>query len=191
MKPCDNCSPMAPETERVCIGNHHLEISPLRQFLGVALIYLPIAFLPLVVLSALITYWHLRLMGARNLKTLKDYLPARESYRYKLANQITMEPGYAVSPTQTRLFWILNCTWYCPYSVAIFDWHAYLVKVVENWWCPFRHGRKETAYRSGAIDRSLWHVYPSDVAKLDPEDRDNPIWNEGSDGKERRGPADR
>ena len=89
-----------------------------------------------------------------------------------------MRPGHKLSPTQSKLFWILNCTWYCPFSVGLFEWHAYLVKLVENWWCPFYHGRKEAHYREGMIDRSFWHIFPEDVVKLDPEDRDNPIWNE-------------
>ena len=92
-----------------------------------------------------------------------------------------MQPGYKLSPTQSRLFWIFNCTWYCPLSVGLFEWQAYLVKVVENWWCPFRHDMKEKHYREAAIDQSFWHIYPEDIVKLEPEDRDNSIWNEGSE----------
>jgi hypothetical protein len=88
-----------------------------------------------------------------------------------------MKPGYSISPTQSKLYWILNCTWYCPVSVGLFEWHAYLVKLVENWWCPFHHSRKDAHYQDGAIDKSFWHIFPEDVVKLDPADRDNPIWN--------------
>jgi hypothetical protein len=54
---------------------------------------------------------------------------------------------------------------------------AYLVMIVENWWCPFKHDRKEE-YLEGAIDQSFWHVDPEDCEKLHPDDRHNPIWNE-------------
>jgi len=178
MKSCENCGPADAHMERVCIGKHHRDISFARQFWGVCTIYLPILTLPFVFLSAYISYWHLLLMGARNVKTFSDFLPDRKSFRYTFSNQITMKPSYNLSPTQTRLFWILNCTWYCPTSVALFEWHAYLVKLVENWWCPFRHSRKNEHYRDGAIDKSFWHIYPDEEPKLEPEDRDNPIWNE-------------
>lgn len=187
MKACDNCGPANPEIARVCIGKRHSTVSPLKQFLGVCVIYLPIATLPFVFASAYLSYWHLKLMGAENLKTFSDFLPARNSFRYNFKNQITMKPSYGLSPTQTRLFWILNCTAYCPVSVAVFEWHAYLVKIVENWWCPFQHDKKDSNYREGAIDLSFWHIYPEDVTKLDPADRDNPIWNENA---EQNRPAD-
>lgn len=176
MKACEHCGPLGPETDRVCIGENNKRLSGSQRFFGVLLIYLPILTLPFVIVSAYITYIHLKLMGAQNIKPLKAFLPARKSFRYTLANQIVMEPGYFFSIAQTRIFWILNCTWYCPFSVGLFEWHAYLVKLVENWWCPFHHGRKDQ-YQEGAIDQSFWHTYPEDIVKLDPEDRDNPIWN--------------
>ena len=40
---------------------------------------------------------------------------------------------------------------------------------------------KEKHYREAAIDQSFWHIYPEDIVKLEPEDRDNSIWNEGSE----------
>jgi hypothetical protein len=43
-----------------------------------------------------------------------------------------MEGSFKASTSQSKLFWILNCTWYCPYSVALFEWHAYMVKIVET-----------------------------------------------------------
>ncbi|MGR8934072.1 MAG: hypothetical protein ACU837_06725 [Gammaproteobacteria bacterium] len=180
MKSCENCGPLDPDIERVCIGKHHRKISPYQQFFGVCLIYLPILTLPFVLLSGFISYIHLRLMGAENIKPLTSFFPDRKSFRYTMKNQITMQPGYGLSPTQTKLFWILNCTWYCPVSVGIFEWHAYLVKLVENWWCPFHHSKKKMHYREGALDQSFWHVYPEDIVKLTPEDRDNPIWNENA-----------
>jgi hypothetical protein len=63
-----------------------------------------------------------------------------------------MDASFFLSLAQTRLYWILNCTWYCPVSVGLFEWHAYLVKLIENWWCPFNlitpFLMKETEYRS-------------------------------------------
>jgi hypothetical protein len=183
MKKCEICGPSGVGGGCVVIGKNHRNISYTKRVLGVFLIYLPILTLPFVVISAYISYFHLKLMGGENIKTLKDFLPDRASFRYKMSNQIVMQPGYRFSPTQSKLFWILNCTWYCPFSVGLFEWHAYLVKLVENWWCPFYHGRKEVNYQEGAIDRSFWHIFPEDVVKLDPQDRDNPIWNE--DARER------
>lgn len=178
MKACENCGPYDADTERVLIGRNHRQLSFARQFCGVLLVYLPLLTLPFVLLSAGLSYLHLRAMGAQNIKPLTAFLPDRKSHRYTMKNQITMQPGYALSPTQSKLFWIFNCTWYCPVSVAVFEWHAYLVKLVENWWCPFHHDKKNTLYREASIDQSFWHVYPEDIGKLDPRDRDNPIWNE-------------
>lgn len=180
MKSCKNCTPVHEEIVRVQIGKQHRELSFLRQFVGVLFIYLPLIILPFVLLSAYISYWHLLMMGAKNIRPLSAFRPDRKSFRYTMKNQITMNPGYALSPTQSKLFWIFNCSWFCPTSVGLFEWHAYLVKLVENWWCPFRHDKKNSYYREAAIDQSFWHIYPEDLGKLEPEDRDNPIWNENS-----------
>lgn len=177
MKACENCGSPNSETARVVIGDDYREKSMLNQLAGVLLIYVPILTLPFVFFSAWVTYTHLKLVGAKNIRPFKSFLPDRQSHRYTLKSQIVMEPGYKLSPTQSKLYWILNCTMYCPVSVAAFEWHAYLVKLVENWWCPFQHSRKNTNYRDGAIDKSFWHIYPEDIGKLDPADRDNPIWN--------------
>ncbi len=172
MKACDSCS-----NSRVQIGKNHNNMPVWKRAVGMILVYLPILTLPFVILSAYMTYYHLRFVGAENLKTWSDYLPNRASYRYSYQTQITMNPSFQPSLSQYKWFWIANCTWYCPYSVALFEWHAYLVKIVENWWCPFGHGKKET-YSNAPIDKSFWHIYPADVVKLTDEDRDNPIWND-------------
>jgi hypothetical protein len=174
MKACDSCS------GRAEIGKNHKQVPVLQRAIGLVFVYLPILTLPFVFLSAYLTYYHLRLIGGENIKTLSDFLPERSSHRYNLKNQITMDGSFKLSLAQSKLYWILNCTWYCPVSVALFEWHAYLVKIVENWWCPFTHEKKE-GYSNAKIDQSFWHIYPEDSAKLDPEDRDNPIWNESTD----------
>jgi hypothetical protein len=66
---------------------------------------------------------------------------------------------------------------YCPLSVALFRYAAYLVKIVENWWCPFAHNRKKD-YVEGAIDKSFWHMFPEELEKLHPDDQKEPMWNE-------------
>ncbi|WP_455216825.1 hypothetical protein, partial [Kaarinaea lacus] len=76
-----------------------------------------------------------------------------------------------------RWYWIFNCKLYCPMSVALFCYTAYLVKIVENWWCPFDHDKKQE-YAEGAIDKSYWHLNDKDMASLHPDDRSNIIWNE-------------
>jgi hypothetical protein len=172
MKSCESCA-----EHRVVIGKNYGKVSVLRRAIGMIMIYLPILTLPFVIISAYLSYYHLIWMGAENVKQLKDFVPSRESHRYDLKSQITMEASFKTSTSQSRLFWILNCTWYCPVSVALFEWHAYLVKVVENWWCPFEHDKKAT-YDVAAIDKSFWHIHPEDIKKLHPDDLNNPIWNE-------------
>ena len=163
--------------ERVVIGGSIRQTPIPQQIIGVPLVYLPILLLPFVRLSAALTYWHLRALGAKNVKTLKDFLPDKASHRYDMKSQILVEPTLKLDIwSRSRLFWIFNCTFYCPYAVGLFAWHAYLVKLVENFWCPFHHARKAT-YAEAAIDKSFWHAYPEDVKKLHPEDRDNAIWN--------------
>jgi hypothetical protein len=174
MKACDSCS------GRAEIGKNHTKVPVLQRTVGLLFVYLPILTLPFVFLSAYLTYYHLKLIGGENIKTLSDFLPARSSHRYTLKNQITMDGSFKLSLAQSKLYWILNCTWYCPVSVALFEWHAYLVKLVENWWCPFTHEKKES-YNNAKIDKSFWHIYPEDAIKLEPEDRDNEIWNDSND----------
>ncbi|MEQ1544944.1 hypothetical protein [Methyloglobulus sp.] len=174
MKACDSCS------NRVEIGKNHNQMPVWRRTIGLFFVYAPIVTLPFIFASAYMTYFHLWMVGAKNVKKFTDYLPAKESHRYNMKNQITMEPSFGFSLSQYKLYWILNCTWYCPVSVAVFEWHAYLVKLVENWWCPFAHEKKE-GYSNAKIDKSFWHIYQEDVVKLESEDRDNPIWNEDTD----------
>ena len=170
MKACEACH------ERVNIGCNHQKRSVLSRAIGLLFIYLPILTLPFVITSAYLTYFSLILVGAENVKKWGDFLPDRASHRYEMKNQITMGGSFKLSLAQSKLYWILNCTWYCPYSVGLFEWHAYMVKVVENWWCPFNHSRKNS-YTDGAIDKSFWHIYPEEIVKLNPEDRDNVIFN--------------
>ena len=74
---------------------------------------------------------------------------------------------------QAPAVWLFNCTWYCPISVALLEWCSYLVKVVEVWWCPFHHSKKESYV---PVSQSFWHVNPKNKAKMHSEDRDNPMF---------------
>lgn len=177
MKACEE------EYPRVSIAKGYAKVSVIRVFFGLPFVYGPIVFSPFFFLSALSVYFHLRMNGAKELKFLTAFLPARESHRYKFKSQIVKKDVTKFSPiTKSRLFWIFNCTYYCPVSVALLEWHTYLVKIVENWWCPFTHSRK-AQYADAAIDGSYWHT-PADSQQLHPEDRDNPIWNEAAAGEE-------
>jgi hypothetical protein len=168
-KACQSCA-------RIDIGVHYVKISPWRVFAGLPFVYLPILALPIILLGAGLVYVHLRMNGARNLKTLRDFLPAWESHRYRYKTQIVKRDVHPLARwTRTRAYWFFNCTLYCPFSVATLEWAAYLTKAVENWWCPFAHQQKPN-YAGSAIDYSFWHS-SQDVAQLNPEDRDNPIWN--------------
>jgi|GEM_PF-162271 len=303
MKVCDQCIVTGKPEERVQF-NHSYKQQPLAyKLLCVHLIYLPLLSIPFVIVNGAFIALYLKIIGAKGYTRYRSFLPDRQSHRYDLKNQVTKASKNRFNPVSSKLFWILNCTWYCPYSVALFewhaklmammetseninenhpetdgdsnsqaddikrrssvvfqlgkilvfimltlclpfvifsalitvlhlkmagatnvkayrtflpenkgfsnelnhpvnglssvnafwlanysrllvfstalfDWHAYLVKLVENWWCPFHHNRKEPHYRSGAINQSFWHLYPEDFKKLSPDDRDNPIWNE-------------
>lgn len=176
-KACESC------TDRVHIGCNHKQRPVIARAIGLLFIYLPILTLPFVFISAYLTYYSLILCGASDVKKYSDFLPDRASHRYSLKNQIVMDGSFKLSLSQAKLFWILNCTWYCPYSVGLFEWHAYMVKVVENWWCPFGHSRKNS-YTDGAIDQSFWHIYPEEKAKLTEEDKNNPIFTADSEKSE-------
>jgi hypothetical protein len=176
MKACENCN------GRAQIGANHKQMSVARRAIGLVFVYLPVITLPFVFLSAYMVYFHLWMIGGKNIKKFSDFLPAKESHRYTLKSQITMDGTFKLSLAQSKLYWIVNCTWYCPVSVAVFEWHAYMVKIVENWWCPFTHEKKE-GYANAKIDKSFWHIYQEDIVKLEATDRDNPIWNEDTDSK--------
>jgi hypothetical protein len=45
---------------------------------------------------------------------------------------------------------MFNCT-FCPVSVAVLERNAYLVKAVENFWCPFHHSKKPD-YSGSSLD---------------------------------------
>jgi hypothetical protein len=168
-KACQACN-------RIEIAQGFVAASRTRAFAGLFFVYAPIIFLPLFILCGSSVYIHLRLMGAQNLKTLRDFMPNAASHRYSYKTQITNEDSPSVAFwTRLRAFWIFNCTFYCPTSVAVLEWNTYLVKAVENWWCPFNHSKK-TSYASSPLDSSYWHQ-TADVQKLHAEDRANPIWN--------------
>lgn len=145
--------------------------------LGVPLIYVPIiSTVPFVIIGILLVRTHLKYVGGMEIKAYRDFVPTWISHRYRNEEQ----PAINVSRfhfARYRLFWIFNCKLYCPLSVALFRYMVYLVKLVENWWCPFGHDQKQE-YAEAAIDKSFWHVDPAELAKLHPADKQNPIWNE-------------
>lgn len=159
------------------IGTSYLK-RPLwfRVLVGVPLIYLPILVsMPFVVLGVVVVRLHLRALGATNMKSYWDFVPAWVSHRYTYATQPvhTKSPFF---PGHYKWFWIFNCKMYCPMSIALLRYYVYLVKIVENWWCPFDHARKNE-YADAPIDTSYWHLNEESKALLHPVDRDNPIWN--------------
>lgn len=164
---------------RVQIGCHYNQQPIWKLALGVPLIYGPLlTTLPFMLPGVLLVKTHLKLVGGHNLKPFSDFLPAWASHRYQYHNQITLRDTripLVAEICKTRAFWIFNCKMYCPVSVATFSYMAYMVKIVENWWCPFNHERKAD-YADGAIDASFWHVN-DELDQLHPEDADNPIWS--------------
>jgi hypothetical protein len=177
MKACDQCTTPHSTEDRVFISNDFRKAPLWYRLSAVSVIYLPILTWPFVLFSAWITYLHLRMLGAKNIRPLSSFLPDPKSHRYDMKTQIVMKPKSWLNPVRAKTFWLANCSWYCPYSVGLFEWHSYLVKIVENWWCPFHHDRKDVHYKSGAINQSFWHIYPEAVVKLHPKDFENPIWN--------------
>lgn len=164
-----------PEVHRTRVSFEQFRNQPFWiQAIGVPLIYIPVLLLPFVIVAGLLTYWHLRLVGARDLKGYREFLPAKQSHRYDYANQITV--GNRIPLMKRKAFWIFNCSVYCPHSVALFRWMTYMIMIVENWWCPFYHDKKPD-YATGAIDKSFWHMYRDSAEKMHPDDRENPIWN--------------
>jgi hypothetical protein len=168
--------------ERVRIGSNYLKQPTWKLFLGVPLIYFPlITTTPFVLLGVLLVKTHLKWVGGMNIRSYWDFVPSWVSHRYRYDNQITYSTGAAWYNLRARRFyWIFNCKLYCPLSVALFRYVAYLVTIVENWWCPFEHDRKDE-YREGAIDKSYWHLHAIEREKLHPDDLNNPIWNEDAD----------
>ena len=113
-----------------------------------------------------------------NIRSYWEFVPEWVSHRYRFHDQITYQTGAKWYNLRAfRLYWIFNCKLYCPLSVALFRYMSYLVKIVENWWCPFGHEKKQ-GYSNAPIDQSFWHIYPEDRVKLNQEDLENPIWNE-------------
>ena len=127
MKACDSCV-----SNRVSIGRNHKNMPVWVRAIGLVFIYLPIMTLPFSFLSAYLSYYHLWMMGVQDVKKLKDFLPERESHRYDLKSQITMDPSFKLSGVQSKLFWLFNCTWYCPVTIGFFEWHSYLVKLCDS-----------------------------------------------------------
>lgn len=163
--------------ERVQIGCNYAKQPFWKVILAVPLIYIPIlTTVPFVVIGVLLMKTHLHYVGGMNIKSYWDFVPDWVSHRYRNSEQPILNiPPYF--PAHYRIFWVLNCKVYCPLSVALFRYALYLVKIVENWWCPFAHDQKQF-YTEGAIDESFWHVDPEERVKLHPDDRENPIWNE-------------
>lgn len=173
------------QPERVLIGSNYLSQPAWKRILGIPLIYVPLLVtIPFVVAGVLLVHTHLRLLGGVRIRSYWDFVPAWASHRYRLENQITYSTDTRwYNLRSTRLYWIFNCKLYCPLSVALFSYAAYLVKIVENWWCPFHHDKKSD-YRDGAIDKSYWHLHETECRKLHKDDRDNPIWSAESGNRQ-------
>ena len=164
---------------RAIIGNNFLQHPRWKIFIGVPLIYVPlITTIPFVAIGVLLVRTHLKYVGGTNIKSYWDFVPEWVSHRYNYSNQIVYHTGAKwYNLRASRFYWIFNCKLYCPLSVALFRYMAYLVMIVENWWCPFNHDQKPH-YSESAIDKSYWHLHENEKFKLHPDDLNNPIWNE-------------
>lgn len=165
------------EYEGVIIGKSLKQKSLLAKIiLGVPFAYAPIIFsMPFVLVGVFCIRTHLFIFGARNVKKYSEFVPAWASYRHTYKNQ----PVSSTNPLMIghyKWLWIFSCKMYCPMSIALLRYYVYLVKILENWWCPFNHSRKPE-YADAKIDKSYWHLYPETEKLLHEEDRENPIWN--------------
>jgi len=171
------------EEERLQIGCNFHKVPQWKLFAAVPLTYIPIlvGVLPMIV-SALLVRTHLTMVGGHELKSFwNDFVPSWVSHRYTRDTQIVSDKlldkyGTLAYLSKSKLFWIFNCKLYCPLSVALIAYLLYLVKVVEQWWCPFGHDKKHT-YADVPIDKSFWHAVGDEVL-LHPDDRENPSWNQ-------------
>jgi hypothetical protein len=165
--------------ERVTIGSNFTNQPLWKKLVGIPLIYLPlITTIPFVLIGVMLVRTHLIFVGGMNIRPYREFVPAWISHRYQWDNQIKYSTDVTWYNLRAyRFYWIFNCKLYCPLSVALFKYACYLVKIVENWWCPFAHDQKET-YSEAAIDKSYWHITELERESLHPEDRDNPIWND-------------
>lgn len=169
-------------TTRVQIGCGFQEHPRWKFLAGVPLIYLPIlvGLLPMII-CALLIRTHLTLVGGHHLKSYwVDFVPSWVSHRYTRESQIIPNRLFEryrelAWIAKSKLFWVFNCKLYCPLSIALIAYLLYLVKIVEQWWCPFDHDKKAT-YTDVPIDKSFWHA-AGDENLLHPEDRENPSWN--------------
>lgn len=169
---------------RVSIGSNFDQQPLWKVYLGVPLIYLPIlTTIPFMILGVWIIKSHLKYIGGMNIRSYWEFVPEWASHRYKLGDQIVYSTGAKwYNLREHKLYWIFNCKLYCPLSVALFRYAAYLVMIVENWWCPFGHDKK-AEYAEGAIDKSYWHLHAVERERLHPDDLNNPIWNEAAGGE--------
>ena len=176
-KTCEECRP-----DRIAIGKTFSALPAWRRYVGASLIYLPLFLsLPFVLVGAMILYAHLNVLGARDVKSYREFLPKGNTFRYShLSDQIAFRFDPTAPWVSLKSFWAFNCNFYCPLSVGLYEWSTYLVKAVENFWCPFFHERK-ALYQGSAIDQSYWHIDPENRTKLHPTDLECTIWNE--DGK--------
>ena len=165
--------------DRVKIGNNFPNQAVLKVIIGVPLIYLPlITTIPFVIICVFLVKLHLKLMGAENIRSYWDFVPLWISHRYRYSDQITYSTGARWYNLRAfRWYWVFNCKLYCPLSVALFRYISYLVKIVENWWCPFEHDQKGE-YGEAAIDKSYWHLHEQEEQRLHPDDRNNPLWKD-------------
>ncbi len=162
--------------ERVQIGCHYFEKPVWQRALAIPFVYMPIfTSIPFILVGVILIRIHLKYTGAKNLKKYMDFVPAWVSHRYIYKNQIVATESKIFQPTG-KWFWIFNCKLYCPLSVALLKYAAYLVQIIEIWWCPFNHDKK-AEYLNSFIDKSFWHIYPKALKKLHKDDRDNQVWN--------------
>ena len=164
---------------RITIGKNYSSQPGWKVFIGVPLIYIPLlTTVPFILIGVFLVRTHLAYVGGMNIKSYQDFVPEWISHRYHHADQITYSTGARWFNLRAyKWYWIFNCKLYCPLSVALFRYMAYLVMIVENWWCPFEHSKK-CDYIDGAIDKSYWHLNNIDREKLHPDDLNNTIWNE-------------
>jgi len=168
--------------EDVQIGCNYVNRPKWQRLVAVMLIYIPIFIsVPFMIFTAFVVRLHLVGIGGHNLKKYTDFLPNWASHRYTYDTQVT-EARNPITRTVAKLTWIFNCKLYCPLTVALVKYLVYLIQVVEVWWCPFKHDKKDS-YIDSSIDQSFWHIYPDKRKLLSDGDKENPMWSKNKDVK--------
>ena len=78
--------------QRVQIGKNFDSQPTWKRRVGVTFVYIPLLItVPFVIIGILLVKVHLKLIGAKEVKPFRDFVPSWSSHRYTYDNQIVYE----------------------------------------------------------------------------------------------------